>query len=1389
MSTTANHNAPPQELTPNDIIRLAQYHTTTPIHPNLLTPSSHQTLISHLHTLPPETINQYTTSLLTLLTPSPDPEHQPLITSIITTYITLHKTNKIPHNPLSLKTLHLFINYLDNIPVSALHSLTDLIVASFINVNENELQLLELLPKCLDVLSKCDDTGLKYVNEVFDKVLECEWDGVLLRKLVGIIREFGFIDKAKGRMFVDKVFDEMCKVELQDLPGLVYQLLVLASKGFFKREVVEGIVRFFGGFGMDKGGRLGVVREVEGTVLLHVNFAVKQDPSLGMEVMGIVRAGGRVVDHFVVGLLLSIARVRRYGESAMGTLNTALSTVYKDYKFSRQCKWLPGSLKEEYLQNASLTEKAVLRAVNESNFGREHIVPSIVQLGFVLLESTDELSHKELGNTGLMGSQELGIQMLKSLFEVHDMSRNEIIEQCKFRILSLKPDQSLAIIRLLGNLVQNHPYPMLEYVSHLKELLDYFSFMQSKVASRLINVLLPLIKFSHSLQDYIILVVRKAMFRQEDQIRLAAAGAIINLIHAEKQSKQSRLSSYQESSSQASSSQAHEIPLGISGDLFKELSGLLQRCLYQQAKVKEVTYRGLLKLVLVDPLTAGTVFDFLLPHFLKFYTEDGKLSISQCIKKDNGKVCIVEPLDELLSCVSWIILLQPQTKSDVRSDSWASLGFSLTQDSQQAGGTHSGESFSRALATIRKLLRNENLEGLLGEAKDAGPTPQGERHGSSGQILSGVIEVILNTVATELEKATNDKKIELIKEFVDLVDLYESLDTSATTAQTTGTKKGITQSTALDPTYKNEADNLKSSAEKSSFLATRSIYQLFQTLFELFKHDTAASQVRSQTSTKLPNQHCKLCHFVLNATLRQMKSYSYLAKDDPLKALIYGDIKVLGPPVLKLIWLLMQADKKKNEAKGKKDNEDGKGLLLLALMCLKELLTVCSQSPDEMREIEDMLSKSVVEDASQDMHVNESEREELFITKTLKPLLSKLLHAKFFHEVEILCDISKMSGCNIIGTWATHMCETSDVANPKIAKSVVTLALSCTQAPNDLVTARDMALELVKVTGSLLTESELAKSEIYGIINRSTDTVTASVFLQYAESVITDMDRLSITLKTCFTRAYKDGKQNQYFVLEETLYQRAEAVVELLSSFVVMHLKDPQAEHLLRLAAKLYKTLARISKFHIAPKGCKQIIPSLKCQKLVEVTCKQLTAPLYTFVDYMQKNKKDSRPSKGMINKIKRENKCIPDLIFQIEDYEKYLILLSKASKINLLRHAKRSTARDFRIRDEQKNPQQEAPNQEPREDNEAAPQCDSVQDCEDAEDASERVLSPETGSPLVAGDSEDDNMIPSAKTSSPERVLSPETGSPLVADDSEDDNMIPSAKRTRILYNSDDEA
>lgn len=130
------------------------------------------------------------------------------------------------------------------------------------------------------------------------------------------------------------------------------------------------------------------------------------------------------------------------------------------------------------------------------------------------------------------------------------------------------------------------------------------------------------------------------------------------------------------------------------------------------------------------------------------------------------------------------------------------------------------------------------------------------------------------------------------------------------------------------------------------------------------------------------------------------------------------------------------------------------------------------------------------------------------------------------------------------------------------------------------------------------------------------------------------------------------------------------------------------------------------------------------------------------------------------MNKIKRENRCIPDLIFQIEDYEKYLIQLSKASKVNLLRHAKRSTARDFKIVDPSHIVGEEDANQEPNHDNPSttAAQNELGEESENDEgNGSERGLSPESGNPLAAEASESDkdgNVHPNAKRAKMSRVV-----------------------------------
>ncbi|KAK9033464.1 hypothetical protein V6N11_018497 [Hibiscus sabdariffa] len=1259
-----NTESPPPPLNDVDVVHLAQrkqpsnshQQTNVSLPPFLLSPHSHKHLLSYLHSRaaspsPSSAVFEYVTSLLSLISLSTETSAvYSLLSSLLSSYTQLFPS--LPHDSNSFKTINFFNTLLIHIPLEDLKSVIDSVASDLsVAVTVDDAQLFDLLPQCFELIRNGEEKGGDYVNSVVDKILDSQWPKGFLLKMVSLAKEFSFLDKMRGKEFLEKVFMGIKNVDLMDLPSLVYQLLVLASKGFNKREIIEGIVWFFGSESSSK--MASTVRQVEGTVLLHVNFAVKQDPSLGKEVMGLVKSDLRAFNHFTVAILLSVSRVRRFSESSMAILKTALLTAYRDYKFTKECKWMPDDIKEEYRKSVKVVEKSMLRAVNESNYGREHMVPSILQFGFILLESVGEANCKVLGySNGLLSIEDLGIQILKTLFEVHDMARNEdlsqIIEQIKFRILSLKPEQSRPIIGLLCHLIQCYPYPMLEHVPRLKELLDYFTFMDGKIAAYLVSALLPLIRFSRDLRDYSILVVRKAVFRREDT-----------------------------------------------------------------AKVKEVVYQGLVKLVLADPATGGLVLDFLLPHFLQFFKEgsDVELGISSCVCSENGKVIIQEPLDSLLACVSWILLLQTHGKTDQLSDSIrACFGFSLSQENEDVRDM-STEVFSSALLKIRKFLRNANLEDILGRTHNGSAAAHEEKRKCCVLILSGVVEVVLNTIAMDLEKATDQKKVELEKEIIQFVDRHDSFAKEASISRQSNVgKRPNLRATANDTTDNLDSSNTKVIQDHTSFLATSSIYQLLLIALKLYSTESSDIEATSQNHSQSPSSKTSTCFkivsFALNASLHHVKSSVAMGNEDLLKKLLYGEVNMLGPPLLRLSLLLkpgsnVASSQKKKESKAKKNAEERKEHLHVALLCLKEMITIslCGSSLTCLLEnlllVPELKHADLHDECAQASEIDEQDirSKELFIRKYLKPLLTDLMKLSSFRTVEILCDIMLMIGqklpskwTNPHGAWAIHMCKTTDTTNSGIAKSMVRLAISLSSPPTDMLVAQDMLKELLKFIGS--NNSNSSQVSEYLVINQSTASAIASCLLQITDTVIIDMDWSTKKLKTASQVAHKTIHQNQNgewysgLAFEENVYSRVKAVVELLSSFVLMSLKDSQAVHFLRLSARFYKNLAQISKLRIAPKGHKQLLPSLNFQKLVELTCKELTVPLYNFVAEMQQVQQESGGGKGMINKIKRENKCIPELIFQIEDYEKHLIRLSKATKMNLLKHAKRSTSRDFKILD-----------------------------------------------------------------------------------------------------------
>lgn len=337
---------PPQPLplTDVDIVRLAQEQplSSAVIPSFLLSPDAHTTLISFLHSRsdspsPSLSVTEYVTSLLSIISLSPQgPSFSSLLSPLTLSYIHLFNSHKIPHDSNSTKVIQLLGYYLEYVPKTGIKSVAEAIVTDLSQIiSTDDAQLLDLLPQCLTLIYRSDEIegGRDYVNSVFDTILMCNWSKVLLVKMVSMFREVPFLDKVRAAEFLQKVFAGMKGVDLQDLPSLVYQMLILASKGFGKREVIEGIVMFFGS---QIGSKVtSIIRQVEGTVLLHVNFAVKQDPSMGQEVIDLIKLNMGAFNHFSVTVLLSVARIRRFSESSIGILRLAVLAAYRDYKFTK----------------------------------------------------------------------------------------------------------------------------------------------------------------------------------------------------------------------------------------------------------------------------------------------------------------------------------------------------------------------------------------------------------------------------------------------------------------------------------------------------------------------------------------------------------------------------------------------------------------------------------------------------------------------------------------------------------------------------------------------------------------------------------------------------------------------------------------------------------------------------------------------------------------------------------------------------------------------------------------------------------------------------------------------------------------------------------------------
>lgn len=271
---------------------------------------------------------------------------------------------------------------------------------------------------------------------------------------------------------------------------------------------------------------------------------------------------------------------------------------------------------------------------------------------------------------------------------------------------------------------------------------------------------------------------------------------------------------------------------------------------------------------------------------------------------------------------------------------------------------------------------------------------------------------MLNTIATELEKATGDKRVELEKELIDFVKFHYLVEKHlGKPRQNNGLRKANVRTMTNDiPDHTDSGCNTLTQ-EQIHLLATSTINQLLQTAVGLynagFSNASAASQSLGQSSFSKNTSCSNIISFVLNILLCHVRSCPVIVSDDPLKTFIHGDIKILGPQLLKLILLLKSVQSSVPNEKNKSRIEGQRENFHQALVCLKEVLMIYLQGPHFAQLLEDLVlvctTEYGVDGENVTYMINDPKIKniEIFIVKFLKPLLSELLATSSFREAEV----------------------------------------------------------------------------------------------------------------------------------------------------------------------------------------------------------------------------------------------------------------------------------------------------------------------------------------------------------------------------------------------------
>uniref|UniRef100_A0A8C3T8H0 FA complementation group I n=1 Tax=Chelydra serpentina TaxID=8475 RepID=A0A8C3T8H0_CHESE len=1084
---------------------------------------------------------------------------------------------------------------------------------------------------------------------------------------------------------VEKVLRMFSKLDLQEIPPLVYQLLLLSAKGS-KKTVLEGIITFFNQ--LDKKQKeesvdleaatvpLDQLRHVEGTIILHIISVINLDQDLGRELIKLLKAEqqrdpGKTLCPFSVALVLSVAIKHRFEEQVFDFLKMSIVRSCKDLQFLQGSKFLQDLFPQQY-DVASI----ILEVVENSAFGWDHVTQGLVDLGFTLMESYEpkkilgKAAETSYGLSKMPAHQacRLGANILLETFKVHEPIRSAVLEQVLNRVITKATSPINHFIDLLSNIVVSAPLVLQNSSSKVTEAFDNLSFLPLDMVQGLLKAVQPLLKVSMSVRDSLILVLRKAIFsRQLDARKAAVAGFLLLL----KNFKVLGSLTFSQCSQAIGASQVqadiHGCYNSAANEAFcLEILGSLRRCLSQQADVRLMLYEGFYDVLRRNSQLSNSIMETLLSQIKRYYEPEPDLlpplKLEGCIVAQGDQIFLQEPLAHLLSCIQHCLAWYKSTMQlhheaeEEEDDDY--VGFQQDLDEML-------ESITRRM--IKSELEDFELDKSADFSLSSGV---GVKNNIYAILVMGVCEVLIeyNFNIGNFSKNKFEDVLGLFKCYSKLSEILKE-------------KAGKNKSSLANKTAR-------------SFFSMSFVSTLLTALFR----DSAQSHEESLAVLRSSSEFMRYAVGVALQKVQQLEETGQTDGPDgqnPEKM-----FQTLCKITRVLLWRYTSIPTAVEES-GKKKGKS------ISLVCLDGLLKIFNTVQQLYRpKIPQFLRALDIanDDAEEEEDINVTEKAAFQIRQFQRSLVNQLSSAgddfnskEALSLVTIISTLSKLlepSSPQFIQlfSWTVKICKENNLEDAPCCKGLLTLLFSLHflyKSPVGLL--RELAQDIHAHLGDI--DQVRPRTPALSVSSRS----PGLLVLAQAEKVLEEVDWLIKKLKNHLVLEIpEDSSQasSQIQSLEKAIILQLGTLLTAYHELVQTALPAGSCvDTLLRSLSKTYTILTSLIKHYL--QVCRSGLGTIsgRLEKLVKLSGSHLTPQCYAFITYVQnihseslsfagekKKKKEDETAAIATAKVLRETKPIPNLIFAIEQYEKFLIHLSKKSKVNLMQYMKLSTSRDFRI-------------------------------------------------------------------------------------------------------------